>query len=157
MKTKEEEEYDVNKEVNIQRPSIFPTCPPTTATEGSASQSVGRDDPSPPWSPRTVHALCIRFTSPIKLSMVAIPPWKIASTPPPWTRKMWTGPAGEDRTFCGRGEEDPLWMIRENRKNGYMRGDHGRRRLDLCGPQLSSKMGLRLRLGHSWATNGLAH
>lgn len=87
MKTKEEEEYDVNKEVNIQRPSIFPTCPPTTATEGSASQSVGSDDPSPPWSPRTVHALCIRFTSPIKLSMVAIPPWKIASTPPPLDQK----------------------------------------------------------------------
>lgn len=45
------------------------TWPPTTATEGRASQ---RDVPSPPWSPRTVQALWIRFTRPIKLSMVAI-------------------------------------------------------------------------------------
>lgn len=45
------------------------TWPPTTATEGRASQS---DNPSPPWSPRTVQARWIRFTSPIKLSIVAI-------------------------------------------------------------------------------------
>jgi hypothetical protein len=47
------------------------TCPPTTATEGRASQS--EPSPPPPWSPRTVHARWIRFTSPIRLSMVAIP------------------------------------------------------------------------------------
>lgn len=45
------------------------TWPPTTATEGRASQ---RDMPSPPWSPRTVQALCILLTKPIKLSIVAI-------------------------------------------------------------------------------------
>jgi hypothetical protein len=48
------------------------TCPPTTATEGSASQREP-SPPPPPWSPRTVHARWIRFTSPIRLSMVAIP------------------------------------------------------------------------------------
>ena len=45
------------------------TWPPTTATEGRASQ---RDIPWPPWSPRTVQALWILFISPIKLSIVAI-------------------------------------------------------------------------------------
>lgn len=45
------------------------TWPPTTATEGRASQ---RDIPSPPWSPNTVQALWILLTSPIKLSIVAI-------------------------------------------------------------------------------------
>lgn len=49
------------------------TCPPTTATEGRASQ---RDIPSPPWSPKTVQARWIRLTKPIKLSMVAIKRWK---------------------------------------------------------------------------------
>lgn len=34
---------------------------------------MGSEKPSaPPWSPSTVHALCILFTSPIKLSMVAM-------------------------------------------------------------------------------------
>lgn len=47
------------------------TWPPTTATEGRASQSVGKAE-SPPQSPSTVHALCILLTNPIKLSIVAI-------------------------------------------------------------------------------------
>jgi hypothetical protein len=45
------------------------TCPPTTATEGRASQS---DKPSPPWSPKTVHARWILLMRPIKLVIVAI-------------------------------------------------------------------------------------
>lgn len=50
-----------------------PTCPPTTATEGSASQRVGSALPSPPpWSPRTVQARWILLTRPIRLSMVVI-------------------------------------------------------------------------------------
>lgn len=58
--TKEEKKWDLR----------YLTCPPTTATEGRASQ---REPPSPPpWSPRTVQALCILLTRPIKLSIVAI-------------------------------------------------------------------------------------
>ena len=45
------------------------TWPPTTATEGRASQ---RDIPSPPWSPKTVQARWILLTRPIKLCIVAI-------------------------------------------------------------------------------------
>lgn len=48
------------------------TCPPTTATEGRASQRVGRAPSAPPWSPRTVQARWILLTRPIKLSMVVI-------------------------------------------------------------------------------------
>lgn len=45
------------------------TWPPTTATEGRASQ---RDMPSPPWSPRTVQARWILLMRPIRLCNVAI-------------------------------------------------------------------------------------
>jgi hypothetical protein len=56
----------------MQQAAAARTCPPTTATEGSASQSEPSPPAPPPWSPRTVHARWIRFTSPIRLPMVAI-------------------------------------------------------------------------------------
>ena len=54
------------------REKLTGTCPPTTATEGRASHRVGRAPSAPPWSPRTVQALWILLTRPIKLSMVVI-------------------------------------------------------------------------------------
>jgi len=46
------------------------TWPPTTATEGRASHREDRALLSPPWSPTTVHALCIVLINTIKLSIV---------------------------------------------------------------------------------------
>lgn len=48
------------------------TWPPTTATEGSASHRVGREAAPSPWSPRTVQARWMRFTSTMTFPMVAI-------------------------------------------------------------------------------------
>lgn len=48
------------------------TWPPTTAMEGSDSQRVGREESSPPWSPRAVQTRWIRLTRAMRDSMVAI-------------------------------------------------------------------------------------
>ena len=66
-----------NEKMKSREKRMAETWPPTTATEGRASQ---RDIPSPPWSPRTVQALWILLTSPIKLSIVAIF----------WMNRQWT-------------------------------------------------------------------
>uniref|UniRef100_A0A0A8YU90 Uncharacterized protein n=1 Tax=Arundo donax TaxID=35708 RepID=A0A0A8YU90_ARUDO len=68
--------------------------PPTTATDGSASQR--EPPPPPPWSPRTVHARWIRFTSPIRPSMVAISgdvTRAYSPSPAALTRQRWWSPA----------------------------------------------------------------
>lgn len=71
------------KEENVtieEKRVTYRTCPPTTATVGSASH---RDIPSPPWSPSTVQARWILLMRPIKLVMVAIlSNWLMPKTDP---------------------------------------------------------------------------
>lgn len=59
--------YNPSREIKKSNGSA--TWPPTTATEGRASQREENALSPPPWSPRAVQALWIRFTKPIKLSI----------------------------------------------------------------------------------------
>ena len=99
------------------------TCPPTTATEGRDSHRVGRAV-SPPWSPRTVQALWILLTSPIKPSIVVMhakalalvtTKWELDSMKEGWWRKL--------KLRCCRSESSsPLSLSRRFLRIPALRG-----------------------------------